>query len=140
MARDTVILSPEYVSCGKGEALASVGAIPVGTFIAINGADVTRAVAAVAVTPRMVATENVANASGLDYSYAIAENCHFRYLPSGVRVNMKADAATYTAGQELEVGVSGLLAAQAAGVTVAVVPPDGGEIVAAGESLMCILV
>ena len=140
MARNTVILSPEYVGFGKAEAPVATTPIPVGTFVAIAGAGVATPTAAVAVTPRIVAVENVSNASGLDYTYADTENCHFRYLPSGVRVAMKADAASYSAGDELEVGASGLLAAQSAGVTVAVVPPDGGATVAAGESLMCILV
>ena len=140
MARDTIVLSPEYVGHGKGEALVATATVDAGQFVAISSGNVVGATAAVAVSPRMVAVENVSNASGIVYTYAIGENCHFRYLPSGVRVNMLADAATYNAGDELEVGVSGLLAAQSAGVTVAVVPPDGGEVISAGGFLMAILV
>ena len=140
MAKDTIVLSPEYVNVGRGEAVVASGPILAGQLIAISGATVVPATAAVAASPRIVAVENAANASDITYSYADDENCHFQYLPSGVRANMKADAATYSAGDELEVGASGLLAAQTAGVTVAVVPPDGGEVISAGGSLMVILV
>ena len=140
MAKDSVVLSPEYVNVGRGEAIVASGPILAGQLVAISGATVVPATAAVAASPRMVSVENVANASDLTYSYSDDENCHFQYLPSGVRVNLKANAAAYSAGDELEVGVSGLLAAQSAGVTVAVVPPDGGETVGTGGSLMVILV
>ena len=140
MAKDSVVLSPEYVNVGRGEAAVTGGPILVGQLLSISGGLVSPATAVVAAVPRMVSVENIAVASELDYSYSDTENCFFQYLPSGVRVNLKADAATYNAGDELEVGASGLLAAKSAGITVAVVPPDGGEVISAGGSLMVILV
>ena len=139
MAKDTVVLSPEYVGCGKREATATE-AIEVGQFVQYVVGQFGPATAAVAVTPKMVAVENVSNASGIAYSYAADENVHVRSLPSGVLLNVRADAATYTQGQEIEIGVSGLAAAQVAGVTVAVVPAGGGEVVSAGGFLMVELV
>lgn len=139
MAKDTVVLSPEYVGCGKREATATE-AILVGQFVQYVVGQVGPATAAVALTPKMVAVENVSNASGIDYTYSTDENVHFRSLPGGVLLNVKADAATYAQGDALEVGVSGLLAAQSAGVTVAVVPAGGGEVVGVGGSLMVELV
>ena len=139
MANDTVILSPEFAGdCGRREALATVTSIQTGAFVAYASGGFVIAVAALAAN--MIATENVAAAEDLDYTYAIGENVFAAALPGGTLVNVKAAAATYVAGDEVEIGSAGNVVAQTAGVTVGVVPSFAGKTVGAGESLIIQLV
>lgn len=135
MSNDTVILSPEFAGdTGRREALATVTTIQTGAFVKFAAGGFVIAVAADAAN--MIATENIAAAEDLDYVYAIGENVFAAALPGGTLVNVKAIAATYAAGDEVEIGINGNVVAQSAGVTVGVVPSFAGKTVGAGESLI----
>ena len=133
MANDTVILSPCYNDTVRIEAPADA-ALETGVFAEFTATGVDAATVAVA-SQRLITVENIATAQGLDYTYSIGENCFLAAPPSGCLVNMKAIDATYAAGDVLEIGAGGHLAALSAGVAVAVVPSFGGATITAGLSL-----
>mgnify|MGYP001024937924 CR=1 FL=1 len=133
MARDTVILSPEYVNTGRREALA-LGVIPTGVFVsATEGGFLTTTAAA---ARQYISKENISTAQGLDYEYQINETLFAAALPAGCRVNVKAVDGTYNPGTLLEIGAGGLVTSFSAGAVVGVVPADGGEVISGGGSLM----
>lgn len=133
MARDTVILTPEYVCHGKREALA-LAAMQTGVFVSAAPGGFTFTTAATAA--QYITKENISTAQGLDYSYAIGENVFAAILPKGCRVNIKAADGTYNPGDIVEIGANGEVTALVAGVPVGVVPADGGEIITGTGSLM----
>lgn len=142
MAKDTVVLSPEYVNVGRREALSVSGTIQTGTVCKYVAGGVDNAVALDNTAPllRLIAVENIATAQDLIYSYATGENVFLRSLPGGCLVNVKAAAATYNPGDVLEVGDGGVVQGITTGVPFAVVPSFGGEVIATGNSLMVELI
>ena len=134
MARDTIILSPEYNNTGRREALCVGAAILTGTFCQYVAGGVSVATAATA--SHLIAVENIATAQGLAYEYAVGEGVFLQAVPAGCLVNAKAVDATYNAGDQLEIGAAGELTALAAGVAVAVVPSFSGEVITGTASLL----
>ena len=140
MAKDSVILSPEYRSCGSREAPAD-GPIDTGSFVKYSATGVTNATAAAALTPKLIATENISTAQELDGIYLTGQNVHMASLPCGVLLQASAAAGTYAPGASLEIGANGWLTALAAGVAVAVIPPSQASLtVEDGQSLVVELV
>ena len=134
MAKDSVVLSPEYVNFGRREAPADA-AITTGTFVVYTATGVD--VATAATGARMVAVENIATAQELDYVYAQDENVFCQSLPSGCLLQMQAADGTYAVGDVLEIGAAGKVTALAAGVPVAVIPYMAqGATISGGGSLI----
>jgi len=136
MARDTIILSPEANGAFRREGAAVGSAIQTGAFV--QDVDGGFAVATAAGAASMLATENIATAQGVDYEYAVGENVFAQAVPRGALANVFAVAATYAAGDQLEVGAAGAATALAAGVAVAVVPSFGGATVGVGGGLLTV--
>lgn len=134
MAKDCVVLSPEYVDAGKREAPAD-GNITTGTFVVYTATGVD--VATAASGARMVAVENMATAQELDYVYSAGERVFCQSVPSGCLLQMQAADGTYAVGDVLEVGAGGKVTAVAAGVPVAVIPYLAqGATISGGGSLI----
>jgi hypothetical protein len=134
MARDTVVLSPEFNGCGRREAPAVGSAILTGAFVEYTTGGVKVATAAVAAS--MLAVENISTAQDTNYEYAIGENVFCQAVPRGALANVKAVDATYDPGDQVEIGAGGEVTALAAGVAVGVVPSFGGEVITGTASLM----
>lgn len=134
MAKDTVVLSPEYVCTGKREGPADE-AIQTGVFVKLSATGIAL-VAATEASLGMVSVENMASAQSLDYTYQTGEHMFAQVLPQGCLLQVKAVADTYTHGQALEVGADGMVAAQSAGITVAHVALRQGATISAGQSLV----
>jgi len=134
MAKDCVVLSPEYVDFGKREAPAD-GAITTGTFVKYTPTGVD--VATAASGARMVAVECVSTAQELDYAYSAGENVFCQSVPSGCLLQMQAADGTYAVGDVLEIGAGGKVTALAAGAPVAVIPYLAqGNTISGGGSLI----
>lgn len=132
MAKDTIMLSPELMGVRR-EALATE-AIQAGNLLEVSGGNVALQSLAASTAPvsMIFAVENVSVAGDHDYTYANAENVHYRTAQKGALVNVRAVAATYNAGDYLETALSGELQAQTTGLAVAQVPHFGGEVVTTG--------
>ncbi len=134
MAKDSVVLSPEYVNNGRREAPAD-GTINTGVFARYTPTGVT--VAPAAGGANMVTGENIATAQELDYVYSAGENVFLQSLPSGCLCQLKAVDGTYAVGDVLEIGANGMVAAFSAGVAVAVIPYLAqGATISGGGSLI----
>lgn len=127
MANDTIVLSPELNNWGRREHLAIVTPIPVGSMLNYGAQGV--ALAGAGAKTNMIATENIANATGIVYTYAVDENVFFQSLPRGAVVKVQADPLSYTGGEQLEVNAQGQVTIyddQGDAEIIAVIPPFGG--------------
>lgn len=142
MAKDAVVLSPEYNNVGRREAKSIGGSIQTGTVCKYVAGGVANAEAADNVAPllALVAVQNQATHEDLIYAYAENENVFLQSLPRGCLCNLKAAAATYNAGDVLEVGAGGVVQAITTGQPFAIVPSFGGEVIQTGNSLMVELI
>lgn len=121
MAINTIVLSPEYVSCGRREALNSVADQRTGTFVSLN-ADGKYEPTAAAGPRQYISKENISTAQGIEYRYAADELMFAAALPAGCRVAVAAGtAAEFVVGSLVEIGNNGLVVAFSAGVAVGVV-------------------
>ena len=142
MAKDTVIQSPSLAgNIDRLEALA-VGAILTGIFVEYvsGGIDVATPVLLDAAQQIMISTENISTAQDLAYTYPVGETVFFIAPPRGARMNVKAEAATYSEGDLLELNALGTVQAATTGAVIGVVPTGQGKTVGAGESLLIQLV
>ncbi len=134
MAKDCVVLSPEYVNFGKREAPAD-GSITTGTFVVYTATGVD--VAPAASGARMVAVECVSTAQELGYVYSADETVFCQSVPSGCLLQMQAIDGTYAVGDVLEIGADGKVTAVVAGTPVAVIPYlSQGATISGGGSLI----
>ena len=121
MAINTIVLSPEYVSCGRREALNATADQGTGTFVSLNSDGKFEATAAAA-GREYISKENISTAQGIAYLYAADELMFAAALPNGCRVAVAAGEATeYEIGSLVEIGANGRVIKQAAGVAVGVV-------------------
>ena len=97
MAKDTIILSPEYNNTGRREAKADGQVIICGTFVKVTANGFASADAGSS-NNTTIATENIAVASDIYYEYGDGDLVFAQAVPSGCLVQIRAVADTYTHG------------------------------------------
>ena len=121
MTINTIVLSPEYVSCGRREALNSVADQGAGTFVSLNSEG--KFEPTIAATSRQyISKEKISTAQGIDYLYSADELMFAAALPTGCRVAVAAGEATeFEIGSLVEIGANGQVIKNALGIAVGVV-------------------
>ena len=121
MPYSTIVLSPEFVSTNRREALNTTADQRTGTFVQLN-ADGKFEPATPALGRSYISTQNISTAQDITYRYAADELMFAQILPVGTRVAVCAGAAEeYAAGALVEIGDDGLIVLQTLGVAVGVV-------------------
>lgn len=117
----SIILSPEYLNAPRREAVSATAAVvATGSFCSLDASGNVVSTAAAAAR-QYIALENVSTAQGLNYVYQADETVFMAMLPKGCSIAAPSIPATYTAGQEVEIGAGGEVTKLASGIAVGVV-------------------